>query len=80
MHNNPESLRPHARIEHLRYTLADVDTEDIGPLFVPCHQFIEQARSSKHGELKACSEPLCSGPNARPAPCQLDRHCASAGS
>ncbi|KAK9809657.1 hypothetical protein WJX73_001361 [Symbiochloris irregularis] len=54
VHNNPENLRPGARIQHLRYSLADVDTEDIAALFSPCHQYIEQARSAKHAVLVHC--------------------------
>jgi hypothetical protein len=49
IHNNPDDLKAPARFKHLKYTLADVDTENITPFFAPSFDFIEEAREAKQG-------------------------------
>lgn len=49
IHNNPENLKPPPRFKHLKYTLADVDTEDISKFFAQTFDFIEDAREANQG-------------------------------
>eukprot|EP00884_Botryococcus_braunii_P013251 jgi/Botrbrau1/21927/Bobra.0249s0051.1 len=54
VHNNPENLNPPSRFKHLKFTMADVETEDISKLFAPTYDFIEEAREAKHAVLVHC--------------------------
>ena len=54
IHNNPERLKPAAGVRHLQIQMADVDTEDISPWLIPCHEFIEGGRAAGHAVLVHC--------------------------
>ena len=66
MHNHPDNLKPAADCKHLKFSLADVDTEDISPLFAPSFDFIEGARKGGHGEPPghSCHQHPCGGNSA----------------
>ncbi len=59
IHNNPENLKPPPHVQHLRFTLADVDTADISRYFNTAYEFIDDAMRKGQGELQeACSVPM----------------------
>ena len=53
IHNSPEEVKFPAEVEHLRMQLADVETQDISPLFAPSYDFIEAGVHAKEGVTHA---------------------------
>ncbi|KAK9816993.1 hypothetical protein WJX72_007967 [[Myrmecia] bisecta] len=54
IHNHPENLKVPSKINHRKYELADVDTQDISPFFSPSYDFIEEARAANEAVLVHC--------------------------
>ncbi len=49
IHNNPENMKLPSRFKHLRFQLADVDTQDVSQFFDASYQFIEEGRGANEG-------------------------------
>jgi hypothetical protein len=52
IHNNPDNLKLPSRFKHLRFQLADVDTQDVSRFFSPTYSFIEEGRAADEGAHK----------------------------
>lgn len=50
IHNNPENLKPQSKFKHLKFVLADVETEDVTRFFNDSYTFIEAAKAAKEGQ------------------------------
>lgn len=53
IHNNPENMKLPTRFKHLRFQLADVDTQDVSQFFDASYQFIEEGRGANEGRPSA---------------------------
>ncbi|KAK9818679.1 hypothetical protein WJX74_004993 [Apatococcus lobatus] len=54
IHNSPEEVRFPASVKHLRLQLADVETQDISPLFATSFDFIEAGIHANEAVLVHC--------------------------
>lgn len=49
IHNEPSNMKLPPRFKHVRFSLADVSTEDISQYFAPTYDIIDAARAKRHG-------------------------------
>ena len=49
MCHDAENMKLPPRFRHLRFQLADVDTQNVTPYFNASYDFIEEARAAGHG-------------------------------
>mmetsp|Transcript_11961 Transcript_11961/g.35836 ORF Transcript_11961/g.35836 Transcript_11961/m.35836 type:complete len:480 (-) Transcript_11961:160-1599(-) len=54
IHNSPENMELPAKFKHLRFQLADVDTQNVAPFFNTTYDFVEEGRAAGHATLIHC--------------------------